>query len=152
MTYKLKFKKRGRSKIYIPKSLADEILATGQIQLFVETLRTISAQPDYFHDKDHMEMIINWSPPQQGIPFIDAAQWVRLALRVADIDPAQEPTLSFTEQEKMLLYKKLRDNRFSVFGVNTHFYEFVHDLEQAFGEQIHLEAEEAATDEKTPEK
>ena len=141
MTYMLKFKQRSLSKLTIPKRLAEDLLKQSDPLVLMQLFQKVVDNPEHYHDKDHFEMIVNWTPPNQGISFVESSQWVQIALMVAELDTTKEQTIEFTENQKVLLYKRLRDPRFSVFGVNTPYYQFVADLEKAFGEPIYQEEE-----------
>ncbi len=136
---KLKLKKRkARSGAFITTENAREILERG---LEKPAIKSIADNESFIHDREHMELIVNWTPPD-GQSVMETANWVMIALKVDKIDATKDVTIELEDSEKNRILERLRHPEFKLKGVNTAFYHFLSDLQLFYGHPLHEEKED----------
>ncbi len=65
------------------------------------------------HDRFWLELICNWTP-QEGLPLVAQAPWIKLAMRVADLDDSREGEFHLSEMDVERIWRRLTDPDFRV--------------------------------------
>lgn len=91
-----------------------------------DELWNMLAKEDWLvHDVKWFELIVNWAPPEGGVPMTEMAKWLPLARKVGRVNAADGATLRLTKVEADLIWSRLNDERFKLRSLSAGFAEFV---------------------------
>jgi hypothetical protein len=93
--------------------------------MLLQLFRGLKDQGYTTHDIENLKAIVNWVPPDEGIPLTEAVKWQKLAKRVNQLDEEREEgNLAINDFEADLIMKRLKDPRFKLMKIGT-FLDFV---------------------------
>lgn len=132
--YKLKLRKRpsepklvllGSSVKQLQEMAAEE--AARIIKMLVE-----QSMVDYEHDLDFLKQIVNWVPVG-GLPLTEMAKWLKIGVRIAELDTDKEYTINLTQRHVELIWERLTNPEFKLNAVTPQFQAFILDFQVATG-------------------
>lgn len=99
------------------------------------------------HDKEWLEMIVNWSPEGAALKFTEFAPWLKLASRVARLDETREGQFTLSATQAELIFNRLKDERFTLRAMTPAFAEFCLEFMTAYGKRLDAMSDESLFDE-----
>ena len=134
MSIKLNLKKRlSRETLSLPlpliKGLIDREDKDGLWNLFNNLANDDNV---YVHDRNWLELIINWIP-EGGVPLTESAKWFKLAKRVSALDTDKEGDFTLTPYQNDLIWQRLISPSFKLERLPPAFVHFVIDYQEASG-------------------
>ena len=126
MSYTLKLKLRKvKNNLLIPVEQIQSILDTKDREKLWETFEGLSKLKPVIHDKEWLEMIINWIP-EHGMPFIETSRWLKLAVKVSELDDTTETELELSQKHINLIWDRLTSSEFKLRNqLSSAFAEFI---------------------------
>lgn len=113
--------------------------------------KPLSAGGSTVHDKEWLEMIVNWVPENGQLKFTEMAPWLKLASRVAALDETREGQFTLSAAQADLIFNRLKDDRFTLRGMTTAFADFCLEFMEAYGRRVDTISEEMLFEEEEDE-
>lgn len=104
--------------------------------------KPLSATPPTVHDKEWLELLVNWSPENAQLKFTELAPWLKLASRVAHLDDKREGEFTLSAAQAELIFNRLKDDRFTLRGMTPAFADFCLEFMEAYGKRVDTISEE----------
>lgn len=134
MTVALKLKKRHRDdlSVSIPIDVLKNVYSLppekGKEQLYTQLKQITEAAPE-ISDIDHLKTIINWTPPNAGLPLTEVAKWFKLADQVNGLGENAK-TLNISNRSAKLIWERVNNPEFKFIGIGP-FVEFIREFAKA---------------------
>ena len=145
MATKLNLKKRPALRtIEVPIPIVKGLVEQDDKDGLFEYFQSIAKQEFEVHDKQWLELIVNWVP-EGGHALTESAKWFKLANRVAELDVEKEGDFTISPYQVDLIWNRLNNNKFTVERIPTAFVGFITDFQDATGRHF-PEEEPDATD------
>lgn len=104
------------------------------------------------HDKIWLLQIVNWTP-EKGLPMIEIAKWMKLALRVDALKDGKEGQFTLSNSETKLVWSRLEDPAYRRIGMSPAFMGFMLEFQDASNRWFEgLEPDEEDEEEKSSER
>lgn len=87
------------------------------------------------HDTHWLKIIINWAG-EKGLPLTEMAKWFGIAKKVNRLKGQGDEELLLSEREVDLLFARMKDDKFTITGLQPSFVEFMLDFCDATGRQF----------------
>lgn len=132
MSYTIKLKLRKvKNVLYIPVEQIQSVLDTKNKDKLWETFEGLSKLHPTIHDKEWLEMIINWMP-EQGMLFTETARWLKLALLISNVDDSKEAEIELSQKHVNLIWDRLTSPEFKLRNqLSPAFAEFILEFQSA---------------------
>jgi len=143
MATKINLKKRTALRaIEVPIPVLKNLIEQEDKDGLFDYFKGIAKQDFEVHDKQWLELIINWVP-EGGHALTESAKWFKLANRVADLDTDKEGAFTLSPYQVDLLWNRLNNSKFTVERLPTAFVAFIVDFQTATGRHFPEEEPDA---------
>ncbi|MCH7604679.1 hypothetical protein IID24_01695 [Patescibacteria group bacterium] len=141
MATQIKLKKRpAGDELTVSMKFIKEVLSSSEasakerLYIFFESLKDSETE---IHDKKWLEAIVNWEP-KGGIPLTEEAKWMKLALRVGELDDEDdsERLLTLSNFQTQLIIERLKHNEYRAPSKSMAWRRFLMDFMEASGMQF----------------
>jgi hypothetical protein len=109
-------------------------------------LKPLSAATPTVHDKEWLEIIVNWVPENGQLKFTEMAPWLKLASRVAALDDQREGPFTLSSGQADLIFNRLKDERFTLRSLPAALADFCLEFMTAYGKRIDAMSDDALFD------
>jgi hypothetical protein len=118
--------------LHLEVSEVTKILKLSEATAGRQLVKMFEGLQESVHDKNWLEMIVNWSPPE-GLPMTEMTPWLKLAERVNEVETEGEWTIALSKAQAELIYERLKNPKFKIQGLNPALAAFLLDFYDKIG-------------------